>query len=79
MAGTKGRRRFVDAYLAEESIPFGSLKVFARTDRVRPFLKNGFALLSHVSIGVEPGPGRDGRAARRRDDGAGVTRAADLV
>jgi hypothetical protein len=45
MAGAEGRRRLVDAYLAEESVPFGSLKVFARTDRVRPFLKSGFVLL----------------------------------
>jgi hypothetical protein len=46
MAGTIGRRRLIDAYIAEEVIPLGSLKAFARTDRVRPFLKSGFALLA---------------------------------
>jgi hypothetical protein len=46
MIGAKDRHRLVDAYLAEETIPFGSLKVFARNDRVRPFLKNGFAVLA---------------------------------
>jgi len=46
MAGAKDRHRLVDAYLAEESIPLGSLKVFAHTDRVRPFLKSGFAVLA---------------------------------
>jgi hypothetical protein len=46
MAGARDRYRLVDAYLSEESIPFGSLKVFAHTDRVRPFLKSGFAVLA---------------------------------
>jgi hypothetical protein len=46
MAGAKDRHRLVDAYLAEESLPLGSLKVFAHTDRVRPFLKSGFAVLT---------------------------------
>lgn len=43
---TKNRYRLVDAYLAELTLPLGSLKVFARTDRIRPFLKNGFTLMA---------------------------------
>jgi hypothetical protein len=46
MAGTTGRRRLIDAYFAEETIPLGSLKAFARTDCLRPFLKNGCGLLA---------------------------------
>jgi hypothetical protein len=53
MVGTKNRHRVVDAYLAEETVPLGSLKVFAHTDRVRPFLKAGFSLLAiHRQITV---------------------------
>ena len=46
MTGTAGRRRLIDAYLAEETIPLGSLKAFARTDHVGPGLKSGFVLLA---------------------------------
>jgi hypothetical protein len=58
MAGTIGRRRLIDAYIAEETIPSGALKAFARTDRVRPFLKNGFALLA-IYRPIAAGDGND--------------------
>jgi hypothetical protein len=68
MVGTIDRFRLVDAYLAEETIPWGSLKVFARADRIRPFLKSGFTLLAiyrppamgegfDVTISVDPHAG----------------------
>jgi hypothetical protein len=64
----QGSALLVDAYFAEETIPFGSLKVFAHTDRVRPFRKTGFALLAiyrpiakgdgfDVTISVDPHAG----------------------
>jgi hypothetical protein len=59
IAGTKStRRRLVDAYLAEEVLPVGSLKAFARTDRVRPSLKNGFTVLA-IHRPIATGDGND--------------------
>jgi hypothetical protein len=46
IADARNRYRLVDAYLSEMTLPLGALKVFARTDRVHPFLKNGFTLLA---------------------------------
>lgn len=47
MIGSNGsRRRLVDAYLAEQSLPFGSIKAFSRTDRTLPFFKNGFTVMA---------------------------------
>ena len=46
IAQTKKRYRLVDAYLTEMTLPLGSLKVFTRTDRTRPFLKNGYTLMA---------------------------------
>jgi hypothetical protein len=58
MVAADGRRRLIDAYLAEESIPFGALKVFAHSDRVRPFLRSGFTLLA-IYRPIAPGEGFD--------------------
>jgi hypothetical protein len=58
MADTESRYRLVDAYLAEQTLPFGSLKAFSRTDRIRPFLKNGFTLMA-IYRSVPIGDGDD--------------------
>jgi hypothetical protein len=50
---TENRYRLVDAYIAPPLPPLGSLKVFTRNDRTRPFLKNGFTLMAIESIGEQ--------------------------
>jgi hypothetical protein len=77
-AGAAGRRwRLVDAYLAREALPQGSLKSFLRTDREHTWFKNGFTLMAlykpadigtgnDLSVSVTPGRGIDLRDLWRR-------------
>lgn len=60
LRGAAGRFRLVDAYLAEEPVPLGSLKVFLRTDTVHTHLKQGFTLMAlHKPWPSEAGSGND--------------------
>lgn len=52
------RSRLVDAYIADEVVPIGSLKVFARNDRTHSFLKRGFSVMAIHRPGAE-GSGND--------------------
>ena len=44
--GHAGRWMLVDAYLAEERLPLGSVKAFLRNDRTNTELANGFTLMA---------------------------------
>jgi hypothetical protein len=46
IADARNRYRLIDAYLAEQTLAMGSLKVFVRSDKMHPFLKNGFTLMA---------------------------------
>jgi hypothetical protein len=48
-----GRRCWVDAYLAREALPLGTLKVFLRNDRNHARLGNGFTLVALYRPGEE--------------------------
>lgn len=58
MTGAEQRYKLVDAYLAVETIPLGSLKAFLRQDRTHPFLNSGFALMALYKPS-ETGEGND--------------------
>lgn len=54
IAQTRNRYRLVDAFLSDGIRLSGSLKVFLRNDRSRPYLKNGFTVMA-----IHPGPGEE--------------------
>ncbi len=66
--GTSNRYRLVDAYLAEEHIPLGSLKVFLRNDSDSTFLKSGYTLMA-VHKPAERGSGNDMTVSLTPDTG----------
>lgn len=73
LAGFPDRRRLIDACLFEETMAVGALRDFARADRARSALGNGFTLLglhrpglvgtgNDITISVDPAAGLDLRA-----------------